>query len=107
MSIQLETIIQEVQRLKPGESINYSRDVLSLLPERYYKFYTFTAIEQIMGNVVGSSYNTIVRDYPMNDYVIFTRLAYKLPEGVQTFVDPDRRDYYIKRPDGFYELDRP
>lgn len=96
-------IVDAINRLKPGESITLSkhllRDMSDAMSPMAYDVLAFlnqptSPVDQIMEQVVGSSYSIEYHvDLPTGN-VTFKRLDYELPDGERTYVSPDRRHMY-------------
>lgn len=96
-------IVQEISRLKPGQEIIVSRQLLrDLEPANEFAAAVellarvpSDPIDKIMGSVIGSSYNIVHSIDPKTRNVIFKRLENPLPDNLRTWVDPDRRHLYV------------
>jgi hypothetical protein len=83
----------EIAALLPGQCYNFTYSLLELVACRE------NVIDEIMENVVGSSYDIIVNDNPITRTVTFKRLERSLTHA-QTYVSPDRRHLFTY--DGMY-----
>jgi hypothetical protein len=99
------TIVERVSQLRPGESVTFDQYMLgqgwggtlgALLSDG------FTPMDRVLENVIGSSVtHRYSRDRDGN--VIFLRLHTALPDGVRSYVSPDRLGYFDQRADGLYQ----
>lgn len=96
-------IIAQVSRLTPGQRIQFDIQQINSIPSYSHNFTTFRPIDQIMGNIVGSSESIVFWENLEKRTVTFARLTEILRSGLRTYVDPDRREYFTKRPDGYWE----
>lgn len=101
-------IAAEVSRLSPGQRITISRNVLAAIGSSQLLGIlgpTWSAVDRILENIVGSSYEFVAREDVMTGDVTFERLQRPLEvsDPRLTYVAPDRRDrfrregeYYIR-----------
>lgn len=90
------------QRVKPGHWFRVSRGVLKSCGWNFM-LYEHPA-EHVMENIVGAAYEfTYFEHYESGD-TIFERRKEPLPAGnLRTYVSPDRRHLYNRRPDRLWE----
>lgn len=62
----------------------------------------WTAVDEIMEQIVGSAYEIQVVDEPSAHTVTFKKLIWPLQSGQRTYVSPDRRHLFELLPTGFY-----
>lgn len=98
-----QDIVWRVSRLKPGEKMPVDRrrlyegwggGMFELLTE-------FKPPDRVLENIIGSS-NTHRYWWLEGGDVMFERLHTQLPEGVRSYVSPDRLSWFEKRSDGLY-----
>jgi hypothetical protein len=99
-----QTLISLVGRLKPGQRIDIAIDTLRQITPYEHNGARFNPVDQILGNIIGAAYEFCAWENWERRSVTFERLKEPLTGGLRTHVDPDRRDYFRKRPDGFYEM---
>ena len=98
-------IVSHVSRLKPGESATFSRDlVYEGWGNGLFDVFMggFTPPDRVLENVMSSS---VTHRYVWTDHgeLRFQRLHAPLPDGVRSYVSPDRLHYFRKRLDGLYQ----
>lgn len=103
MLINFHELVCAVQALKPGERLSLPDIELQLLrdvPQGLFE--TRPMHERVLESVVGSSFEYGVELDLWGHTVSFYRLAEPLTDGRRTFVEADRRDWFVPGPDGFY-----
>lgn len=92
-------IVETISSLKPGYQVTIARAMIqesrdacpfNFLPPLGYT----TPLDDIMEQVVGSSYDIEVKTCPIAGDVSFHRLAEPLPRDYRTYVSSDRRHLY-------------
>lgn len=63
---------------------------------------TWSPAERIMENIVGSAYKFRFWEDPETGRITFEHLKQPLPDGLRSYVSPDRADLFTRTPDGFY-----
>ncbi len=97
----------EVSALKRGEAITIAASALADVAPLQHNGASWSAVERILENVVGSAYEIFTYEDPMTRNVIFYRLTEEdvkalVSDGGRTFVSPDRRDRFERRGAYFY-----
>lgn len=106
-SVCFEAVVTYVKRLLPGECVTF--DKFLYLPQHggtlgEFVSNGFTPADNVLEQVVGSGYtHRYIHSLNGRD-IMFLRLHCELPEGVRSYVSPDRRDRFRKRTDELYEL---
>lgn len=105
MTASFDYLVQRVRALRPGQCEVVSRHVLEPFSGGWLGEFIsngFTPADRILENVIGSS---VTHRYTREGYgdTAFRRLYAELPDGVRSYVSPDRRDRLKMRPDGLYQ----
>lgn len=98
--------VQRVSRLDPGQSIAFYADLLGQGFDGALGLIAsmgVTPADRVLENVIGSSYTHRYGRSAAWGAVSFYRLHRDLPDGVRSYVSPDRRDRYRRRVDGLYQ----
>lgn len=97
----------EVSALNPGEALTIAASELARVAPLHYNGATWSSVDRILENVIGSAYEIVTHQDPMTRNVTFYRLAEDqakalVASGGRTFVSPDRRDRFECRGAYFY-----
>lgn len=85
-------IIKKVANLKPGFNIVIDRcDLQDEFPSRIYNEVEFTPADNLLENIVGSSYEFSYQINFSNGNTTFHRLKKPLEGGLRSYTSPDRR----------------
>lgn len=106
MSAYIDFVSRLVDSLKPGQRVNIETWKLSEGqggPLGAFVSNGFTPADRVLENVVGSSYTHRYEPAITPGQITFCRLYTELPEGVRSYVSPDRRHWFKQRPDGLYQ----
>ena len=92
-------VAKRIEQLKPGCAIQISRGILKGIPHAQLKGPfgpTWSPVDRIMENIVGSSYEILTTTDPITQNVMFYRLENPLKDDRLAYVSPDRREHYRK-----------
>lgn len=67
----------------------------------------FGLAESIMENIAGSAYDWSFHVDPITRDIVFTHHAKPAPDGLRTYVSPDRREKFVQRSDGLFQIAAP
>lgn len=87
-------ITAQVRQLQPGQEIRVSDLLLKEIHGMNYNGAIFSPADIVLGGIIGSAYEFGYREDYATRSIVFFRLEKPLTDGRQTFVDPDRRDWY-------------
>ncbi len=99
-----QRLIQLVGRLKPGERIDIAWSDLQQIPPYEHNGAVFDPVPQILGNIIGASYEFRAWDVVDKQQTTFERLRKPLGGSLRASVTPDCEHLFRKRLDGFYEF---
>lgn len=91
-------IKREVARLKPGQQIKVSCNVIRDCepPSSFARISQETEPDRILESITGSAYEFWYEEDPIDGNFLFGRLNKPLTDGRRTYVSPDRRHYFRK-----------
>src|SRR5258708_2779873 len=105
MRIDRRELARLIAELKPGQQTRISRFLMRDIEPIASLYDQWSSADSIMENIVGSAYEFRYWEDLMSGDTVFERLRKPLDDNLRTYVSPDRRHLFTKRPDGFYESD--
>ena len=102
--------VDQVSRLRPGECITFDRQLLDEIGSSQLAGVfrpSWSPVDRIMENVIGSSYEIITREHPYSGDITFHKLEKPLEgDNRRTYVSPDHleRGYFQKNGDFFVRV---
>ena len=96
--------IEQIQLLKPGESLEISNAELKEC-QLISSLHEFSTADWLLESIIGSAYEFSYKVNEQKQSTTFSRLKAPLDgnSGLRSYVSPDRLSFYKRRVDGLYE----